>query len=59
MGPGHVLGEKLHLLRHAAPDNLIIAIEPHAKGLAIEDLLADVGLDHRVQLGGGGRPPPL
>ena len=46
----HVLGEELHLLRHAAADDLVVLVEPQREPLAIKNLLLDLGLDQPVEL---------
>ena len=35
---GHVLGEELQLLRHAALDDGVVLVEPHRQRLAVENL---------------------
>ena len=56
---GHqVLGEELQLLRQAATDDLVVLVQPHGQGFAIEDGLADVLLDETVELFGCRRPAP-
>ena len=50
MRGGDVLSEELHLLRHAAPDDLVVLVEPHRDRFAIEDFLLDVVLDLPVEL---------
>ena len=46
---GHVLGQELHLLRHAALDDLVVLVETHRERLAVEDLLLDFVLDQAFE----------
>ena len=41
----HVLGEKFHLLPHAAANDDVVAVQARRPALAIENLVADVVLD--------------
>ena len=41
---GHILGEKLHLLRHAALHDGVVLVQAERQRLAVEDLLADLAL---------------
>ena len=45
-----VLGEELHLLRHAAADDLVVLVEPQREPLAIKNLLLHLGVDQAVEL---------
>ena len=54
----HVLGEKFHLLPHAAANDEIVAVEARRPAFAIENLVADVILDEALQLLLGRRAPP-
>ena len=45
-----VLGEELHLLRHAAADDLVVLVEPQREPLAIKNLFLDLGVDQPVEL---------
>ena len=56
---GNVLGQELHLLRHAALDDLVVLVEAHRERLAVEDLLLDLVLDHARELLRRRRAPPL
>jgi hypothetical protein len=46
---GHVLGEELHLLRHAALDDLVVLVEAHRQRLAVEDILLHLVFDHAIE----------
>ena len=56
---GHVLGQELHLLRHAALDDLVVLVQAHRQRLAVEDLLLDLGLDQPLQFLRRRRSAPL
>jgi hypothetical protein len=56
---GHVLGQELHLLRHAALDDLVVLVEAHRDRLAVEDLLLDLVLDQALELLRRRRAAPL
>ena len=56
---GHVLGQELHLLRHAALDDLVVLVEAHRERLAVEDLLLDLVLDHAREFLRRRRAAPL
>src|SRR4030095_12259748 len=56
---GHVLGQELHLLRHAAPNDLVVLVEAHRQRLAVEDLALDLVLDDPVEFLRRGLAPPL
>ena len=56
---GHVLGQELHLLRHAALDDLVVLVEAHRQRLAVEDFLLDLGLDQPLQFLRRRRSAPL
>ena len=55
---GHVLGEKLHLLPHAAANDDIVAVQAGRSALAIEHLVANVVLDEALQFLLARRAPP-
>ena len=55
---GHVLGEELHLLPHAAANDEVVAVQARRPAFAIENLVADVILDQALQFLLGRRPPP-
>ena len=59
MGGGDILRQELHLLRHAALDDGVVLVEPHRQRLAIENVLANLVLHHRLKLGRGRRTMPL
>ena len=59
MSGGHIFGEELHLLRHAALHDGVVFIETHGQRLAIEDLLADLVFHHGLKLGGSRLAMPL
>jgi len=48
---GHIFGEELHLLRHAALHDGVVFIEAHGQRLAVEDFLADLVFHHGLKLG--------
>src|SRR5208283_392524 len=56
---GHVFGEELHLLRHAALHDGVVFIEAHGQRLAIEDLFANLVFHHSLKLGGSRLAMPL
>ena len=56
---GHVLGQELHLLRHAALDDLVVLVEAHRERLAVEDFLLHLVLDHALELLRRRRAAPL
>ena len=56
---GHIFGEELHLLRHAALDDGVVFIQTHGQRLAVEDLLANLVFHHGLKLGRGRRAMPL
>ena len=56
---GHILGEKLHLLGHAALDNVVFLVEAHGKRLAIEYFFSHAILNEARQLLGRGLALPL
>src|SRR5215831_5739756 len=59
MRSGHILGEELHFLRHAALDDGVVFVESYGKRLAIQDLLADLVFYHGVELFDGWLAVPL
>ena len=59
MSSRYVLGEKLHLLRHAALHDGVVLIEAHGQSLAIENLLADTVFHHGLKLSGSRLAMPL
>ena len=56
---GYVLSKELHLLRHAALDDVVILIEAHGQRLAIEYFFAHAILDEARQFLGRGLALPL
>ncbi len=54
-----VLGDELHLLRHAALHDGVVLVEAHREALAIQDLLLHLGLDHAAELRRGRVALPL
>jgi hypothetical protein len=56
---GDVLGEELHLLRHAALDDGVVLVQTHGQGFAVQHLLADLVLHERAKLVGSRLPAPL
>ena len=55
----HVLGQELHLLRHAALDDLVVLVQAHRQRLAVQDFLLDLVLDQTLQLLRRRRATPL
>ncbi len=47
---GEILGEEIHLLRHAAFDDRVVLVEAHGQRLAIEHLFADLRLEQALEL---------
>ena len=56
---GDVLGEELHLLRHAALDDRVVLVESQRERFAIEDLFAHLVFDQLSQLLRRRVAPPL
>ena len=54
-----VLGQELHLLRHAALDDRVVLVEAHRQRLAVEDFLLHAILDQSPELFGSRLAPPL
>ena len=54
-----ILQQEGHLLREAAADNRIVAVEPQLLRLAVQDLLPDRLVQQPRQLRPGRLPPPL
>ena len=46
---GHVLGQELHFLRHAALDDLVVLVEAHCKRLAVKNFLLNLVLDEALR----------
>ena len=59
MSGGNIFGEELHLLRHAAFDDVIVFVQAHGQAFAIEDLFADLVFHHGLKLGGSRLAMPL
>ena len=59
MSGGHILGQKLQLLRHTPLDNGIVLIQPHGQPLAIENLLLDFTFHETTDFVGCGIASPL
>ena len=54
-----VLGDELHLLRHAALHDGVVLVEAHREALAIQDFLLHLGLDHAAEFRRGRVALPL
>ncbi len=59
MGGGHVFGEELHFLRHAALYDLIVFVQPHCQAFAIKHFFANLVFHHGLKLGGSRLAMPL
>ena len=46
---GHILGEKLHFLSHAAANDDVVAVETCRSALAVEYLIPNVVVDEALQ----------
>jgi hypothetical protein len=55
----HILGEKLHFLRHAALDDGVALIQAERQRFAVEDLLTNLSVHQPAHLLRRGRTPPL
>ena len=53
-----LLGNDLELLAHAALDHRVVAVESQRHALAVQDLVAHVGVDQTGQFLLGRRPAP-
>jgi len=54
----HVLGEKFHLLPHAASNDSVVAVEAGRPALAVENLVANVVLNQVLQFLLARQPSP-
>ena len=52
-GRGDVCGEELHLLHHAALDDLVVAVQPQRQAFAIQDFLLYLLFDQALLAEGG------
>ncbi|EXI78895.1 MAG: hypothetical protein AW10_02722 [Candidatus Accumulibacter appositus] len=59
LGRRQVLGDELHLLRHAAFHDLVVLVEAHGQRFPIEDLLANPVFDHGGEFCWRWRTTPL
>ncbi len=59
MRGGDILCQELHLLRHPPLDDGVVLVEPHRQRFAIEHVLANLVLHHRLKFGSRWRTMPL
>ena len=59
MSGGHILGEELHLLRHAALHDGVVFVEAHGQRFTVKDFFADLVFHHGLKLGGSRLTMPL